>query len=122
MSTRERERGEEVFEGDLSHCWGAESQRMFGSASPDRCRCGAGRGGCSGVEAHAGGASQRAYAGDRIGGKRKILGGQSKMSLCLNRAIMYNAEGFNAFAVIVQQAKKKPLVTELLLERCYRWG
>lgn len=33
-------------------------------------------------------------------------GGQGEMALCLNRVIMYNAEGFNAFAVIVQQAKK----------------
>ena len=33
-------------------------------------------------------------------------GGQGEVALCLNRVIMYNAEGFNAFAVIVQQAKK----------------
>jgi hypothetical protein len=56
------------------------------------------------------------------GQNRGCWGGQGKMVLCLNKVIMYNAGGFKAFAVIVQQAKKKPLVTELLPERCYRWG
>lgn len=35
---------------------------------------------------------------------------------------MYNAVEFRTFAALLQQAKKKPLVTELLPERCYRWG
>ncbi len=35
---------------------------------------------------------------------------------------MYNETRLKTIAVVVQQAKKKPLVTELLAERCYRRG
>jgi hypothetical protein len=44
---------------------------------------------------------------------------ETKFPLCLNEAIMYNA---NKIVVTGQQAKKKPLVTSLLVERSYMWG
>jgi hypothetical protein len=42
-----------------------------------------------------------------------------KFPHCLNEAIMYNAD---KIVVIGQQAKKKPLVTYLLVKRSYMWG